>query len=324
MDRTVLRHLLAPDADDTRVVEVTKLAILTILEVGHDVSRNAIRRAAATVSTPRGRRAGIAKSTLDRNKTCRALFEAASAHAKLKPPRATTRVDAHVARMTRAALNAQMHGYRRRGVDRRTALDSAAARLASFGKHFDMTSLEPLVTARDRLRACRPGSIDGGTKRSSRSSRRSVSLVRRAIARIRSTGGLLTRQSIVAATAQFNKGVPISDATIDRNRECASLVDGATGRTSIRLPPAPNHLRHRELADGVMAERAIWRETRRLAFRATRLLAEHEDAGHRAEAASRADGHYASVAARDRIISASSAAITRAAPMRERSPVSTT
>lgn len=323
IDKPSLRLLLAPADDDARVVEVTKLAILALLDAGQDVSRNALRAAARSVVTASGRKAGIAKSTLDRNEICRRLFEAATAHVALTPPRPTSSVDAHVARMGRAALQALIHAYRQRSADRRTALDLAAAKLAALGKPFDTSSLVPLVAARDKLRACRQRRSGKVVKRSGTRSRRSVSLVRRSIARLRSAGGVPSRKAIVDGTAQFNNGVAISDATIDRNRDCAKLVDEATGRKGSRLPPPPNDLRHRDLADGVMAERSVWRETRRLAFLATRLLAQHEDAEHRAEATRRADAHYASLQDRDRIISVSSAATTRAAPIRDSVPAST-
>lgn len=321
IEEAALRLLLESNDADRRVVEVTKLAITALLDAGTDVSRNSVRRQAALVVPLSGRKAGIAKSTLDRNAACREIFEAAMAHVSLTPPVRTTRVDAHIARASRAELYARALKYRERATARLAALDDAVARLRALGRDFDVASLTPLKATRDGMKMSAAKTRTAATRASYR---RSVSLVRRAIARLRTNGAQPTRTAVVAATAQFNKGVPISDSTIDRNGECMGLIDEATGRDGPRLPPAPSHLRHRDLADTVMAERAVWREARRLAFHATRLLADHEDAVHRAEAERRAREHYSAAAEADRIIAAASIATMRAASPRDSSPQSTT
>jgi hypothetical protein len=323
IDQGVVRRLLRPLSSDRRVVEVTKLAILALIDAGIDVSRNAVRLQAARVVPPSGRKPGITKSTLDRNAACRTLFEAATAHVTLTRPTSTSRVDAHVARMRRAELHALAGRYQIRATERLEALNKVVTRLRSMGRSFDLSSLEPLRTIRDGLRANRVRKARSTHTKTTASYRLSVSLVRRSIARLRSTGAPATRSAIVAGTAPFNKGTPLSDATIDRNVDCMRLVDKATGSGDPRLPPAPNHLRHRDLADAVMAERALWREARRLAFLATALLADHEDAAHRLEAERRVTQHYAALAEADRMIAAAKAATSRAASPRETSPLST-
>jgi len=305
-----LPSFLLPRQDDSRVVEVLKLAIRRLLDDGKAVTRNNVTARAKLVQPHSGRKPGLAKSTLDRNASCREIFDVAMTYETRLALRHTGSVDAHLARQTRDQLFALLGSYGLRTERRRQVLNHAMQRLAAYGGTFDVSTLEVLEKALDLHRVARKVTVPAGLRKGgSVAAARSFSLVRRSIAHLRSTGAKPTRKTIVDGTAQFNHGVAISDSTIARNADCRRLVDAAVGhRGSARTAIAPVHVTKRALAEAVQAARSLWRETRRLSFLVNDALADLDDAIHRADAARRSRAYHDAEAEAERIIAASSAA----------------
>lgn len=305
-----LPAILLPDENDCRVLEVLKLAIRELLDASEKVTRNNVRARAKLVHPPSGRKPGLAKSTLDRNVSCRRIFEAAMTYEARLALRNRGSIDAHVARQTRDQLFALLGSYMLRTERRRRVLDHGLQRLANHGGSFDTSTLDDLEHSLDLHPVARKRTeLAGFRKSGSAAAARSFSLVRRSIARLKSPGTTPTRKTIVDGTAQFNGGKAISDSTIVRNPDCRRLVDLAIGYAGpTRTVIAPIHFTKRDLEKAVQAARSLWRETRRLSFLVADAVADLDDASHRAEAAERARAHYEAEVEAERIIAASSAA----------------
>lgn len=301
---------LVPQTDDRRVVEILKITIRQLIADDLDISRNHIEARAKIVKPPSGRKPGLAKSTLDRNPQCRAIFQIAMTHEARRELRHKGSIDAHIARQTRDQLFALLGSYRQRTDQRRIVLDNCLERLKKYGQAFDISTLNELEWAlRGHRAAKQPVQPNGLKKAGSAAAGRSYSLVRRSIARMRNNATRPTYKNIVQGTAQFNGGVAISASTISRNVDCRRLVDEAVRYGGpARVTVAPSHYTKRDIAEAVQASRLLWRETRRLSFLVTDALADLEDPTNRAAAAERASAHYEAEAEAARIIAASSAA----------------
>lgn len=145
------RALLAPDPSDRRTVRLGKLAILSLLERGAEVTRTTLPAEARLLDTGhKGKKRGLSEASLDHNGRLRALYEATRANEPPVTPRRTGRVSAQVHRMTSWSLARALVVARGATAEKE---DEHRRALARYGKPFETTEVDALAAERRGLRA---------------------------------------------------------------------------------------------------------------------------------------------------------------------------